>query len=919
LAVEAGQSLLHYRLIEKIGEGGMGVVWKAVDTNLDRPVALKILPEEFAGNLERLARFEREAKLLASLDHRNIAAIFGLEEADGLHFLVMELVAGESLAARLQRGPIAVEETLGICGQIARALAAAHDSGVVHRDLKPGNVHVSEDGRVKVLDFGLAKALGDGTTSGDPELSPTVAGSVTTAGTILGTAAYMSPEQARGQSLDKRTDVWSFGCVLYECLTGRGVFGAETFSDTLASILTTEPDWSALPARTPARVRDLLERCLVKDFRERLRDAGDARLELDRARSERSGSVSGAPAAPVPAPRLRINLALAAVSLLAGIVLGIGLWAGIFGAGEDRPMETTPVSLSITFPDDQIIGYATLSPDGSIIVYRARTESPSDPEDRRWRMYVRSLSGYEPLVLEDVYGVGGFAFSPDSRWLAYVGTESADSATRRLFKVPLDGSAPPLVLADWRDSWGRGLLWPEMGHLVTLSDSPPKVVRIAADGSGVKAETDIPPERLEGAMSMYQLLPDGRHALCGVVEHGKGWLLHVALFDLETGTARIIIEDGDSPHWFSTGHLLFTRHDTLLAVPFDHESLEVTGGPVAIARGLRVSNVYSGASFDLSSNGTLMYAPGGVMGARRRLAYLNPDGTTEDWFPQRRAISEGPVVSDDEQRLAVTVVRESGLDEVWVADTEHRALRRLAAEPGMDCDPGAFSPGGDRLAYKCNTSDHAVIYIRSFDGSGEAEQLVESEGRSLWPVGFLPDESKLLYRWATEGRVELRAVDVDPSIDGDRKTMRLLPEVGSVELSPDRRWILYGSKMTGAYESYVRFLAGDGTLGRELPLTLPLTTIDIDGGYGWLRPPGEDGPELLFEDSDHRAYAVAVGVSALSRPRPLPWSIPVQALRETADYAMLRDGRYLVILKGEEEKPLREYRVVLNWAEVLRR
>jgi serine/threonine-protein kinase len=720
----------------------------------------------------------------------------------------------------------------------------------------------------------------------------------------------MSPEQARGRPLDRRTDIWSFGCVLYECLAGGGAFGAETFSDTIASILTTEPDWSALPAQTPTRVRDLLERCLVKDVRERMRDAGDARLELTRARSEMSGVVPAVQTGTLPAPRRRRMLPVAAACLLGGIVLGAGLWAGFAGSREESRTEPSPVSLSITVPDDQRFQTApVLSQDGSLILYQARKESAESPEEERPKTYIRSLQDFEPRLMEEAQAAMLFTFSPDSKWLAYWGMESRDSRTPKLFKVPIDGSAPPLVLSEWPDIWQMGLIWPEMGHLVVISGSPSSVVHIAADGTGEMAEIAMPRDQVEGRLFLRRPLPDGRHALCTVIVHGDRYQHDVAVLDTQTGRARTLIEDGDSPHWFPTGHLLFTRHDVLLAAPFDLGSLEVTGGPVAIERGLRAGSVYNGAYFDISSDGTLMYAPGGIMGARRRLAYMNHDGATEDWSTERKAISEGPVVSEDETRLAVTVVADSGFDEVWVADTERRALRRFAVEPGMDCDPCAFSPDGARLAYQCNTSDYSAIYVRNFDGTGGAERLVEHDLRGLRALRFWPDGSKLLYRKSLEGSAELHVIWLDPDARGVRKNLRLLSDIGWARLSPDGRWIFYGAKVSGSWENYLRPVADDGTLGMAQPLTI----VDLHP-LDWLPQTGETGPELVYQDSEHKAYAVAVNASGISRPRPLPWSIP-EALRDVEDFANLRDGRYLVILKGEEEKPVREYRVVLNWAD----
>ncbi len=394
--LQPNQKLAHYRLEEKIGEGGMGVVWRATDTTLNRDVAIKILPEAFAQDPDRLARFEREARLLASLNHANIASIHGLDEEGGLRFLVMELVRGEGLDQRLQREPMSVEKSLAVALEISEALESAHENGVIHRDLKPANIMLSTAGPVKVLDFGLAKAIAPGSTitSGSSlSHSPTMTSGGTQQGMIMGTAPYMSPEQARGQVLDKRSDIWSFGCILLECLTGRRVFGGETVSDSLAAILRAEPDMSDLPAETPRRVRQLLERCLVKDPRNRLRDMGDARLELEQAIKSRewlapeAGHDAGTSVGPPSRSRL-----LGPALFLAGTLAGTALWAGLASFWNSSSGSSKALKLAIPVADGVIPSAPRITPDGQTMIYMGREETGQDGRPATSRLYTRTLT-----------------------------------------------------------------------------------------------------------------------------------------------------------------------------------------------------------------------------------------------------------------------------------------------------------------------------------------------------------------------------------------------------------------------------------------------------------------------------------------------------------------------------------------------
>jgi len=447
MSLVPGRELSHYRLVEQIGEGGMGVVWRATDTTLGRDVAIKVLPEAFSTDPERMARFEREARMLASLNHPNIAAIYGVGSAGGVRFLAMELVTGDDLAARLTHGPVPVVEALELTRQVAEALEAAHEKGIIHRDLKPANVKVTPDGHVKVLDFGLAKAMeGEASAASASAMSysPTITGPMTAANVILGTAAYMSPEQARGKAVDRRADIWAFGCLLFECLTGRRAFSGETVSDTLAKILERDPDLRALPGGTPPRVRDLFQRCLIKDPRLRLRDIGDARIALDEVLAARSPSgrllVAETPGA--GAASRGLPLRPLAIGGVVGLALGLGMWSvlGLRSGGA----RGDPICLSLAMPSGIKVLNATLAPEGNTLVIRGYPRDAEGAEAAEPRLYTRRLDSYE---LKPLAGTDGALGDGNARngILNFVVPVSRGATEKRWATVPLDGSSPPTL------------------------------------------------------------------------------------------------------------------------------------------------------------------------------------------------------------------------------------------------------------------------------------------------------------------------------------------------------------------------------------------------------------------------------------------------------------------------------------------
>jgi serine/threonine protein kinase len=662
-----GQTLAHYRITAAIGAGGMGEVYRATDTKLGRDVALKLLPEAFADDPDRLARFEREAKVLASLNHPGIAHLYGfestrLEGGATVHFLAMELVEGEDLAERLKRGAIAVDEAIAIAKQVAEALEEAHEKGIVHRDLKPANVKVTPDGKVKVLDFGLAKAWtgegGGAGSSADLSQSPTLAQTGTAAGIILGTAAYMSPEQARGKAVDKRADIWAFGVVLWEMLTGRRLFVGETVSDVLAAVLTREPEWAVLPPTARGRVRDLLRRCLERNARQRLHDIADARILLDEAIS---GAADDSPAiaAGVGVASRRQRLLVASLAAMALAVAGL-VWAILRRPTIEPPR---PRSLSVVLPESLWLledrdGSVAISPDGARMVVTAEDEGAR-------RLYLRELDSPDLRPLPGTEGAIAPFFSPDGRWIAF----SKDG----LHKVSLDGGAPVKIAPA---VFGSGAWSPE-GEIYFTPSYNTGLFKVAAAGGTPQQLTRADPAQGELNHSYPELLPGGR-ALLFTSHRATMAESRVEALSLASGERHVVVENAIEARYLRGGYLAFVRDETLTVAPFDAQALRLTGPALPARHQVAVGYGNCHAEYALSGNGTLAHIPRSVMPARREVVRLDRAGRAETILAAEKTYG-GPALSPDGRQLALTR-NEGGLD-LLLYDLEHKATARLAASP----------------------------------------------------------------------------------------------------------------------------------------------------------------------------------------------------------------------------------------------
>jgi serine/threonine-protein kinase len=914
-----GNRLAHYEITAKLGSGGMGDVYQAADIKLGRSVAIKFLPQTFAHDSERVTRFQREARVLASLNHPNIAAIYGLEESGERSFLVMELVAGETLAARIARGAVPLEDALGFGIQIAAALESAHEKGISHRDLKPANIKLTNEGTVKVLDFGLAKVTdsGESASFGD---SPTLSLAATQAGVILGTAAYMSPEQARGKSTDRRADIWAFGVVLYELLTEQSLFSGEDTSEILAKVIRDEPDFE----RIPAEIRPLLRRCLEKDPRKRQRDIGDVRIEMENILALRSSSsrVSVTPAQQKTRPTWLPGAIACTVFLVLGAAAGIGLWRIASPASHDLPAVNGVIRLSVTFPPNIRLWGESLAADGSGIILLGIPKQADGTEAKSGQIYTRRFDGYEFKPIPGTEGAVGYQTSPDGQWIVFLATVSDQSSQLQLKKIRANGSAPPVAIIDWEDRWGgpelpRVLKWLEDGDLLIL-DGTTKIFRLPSGGGPPKPSIPLDTGSMSGLPALGYGLPHDRGVFLEMESWGtKGYQQDTWLLDPGTGKARRLLENASSAAWSPTGHIVFTRGQSLMAVPFDLEKLEVKGEVTPLLDGIRTQAGENGW-FYLSSDGRLLYEPGGLLGTDRRLVIVDAAGNPTPFNPERRAFTNNPSISRDGRKAAVILPTPKGTFETWVAELDRPGLQRVLAQPNADCSFPVWSADGRRLAFiRLGRDKDDGLYVQNSDGSGAPQEVLKAESYEDLPRpwSWLPDGSGLLASWSRGGKNRLIFVSVaaDGKTGTPHEVRSTVANDGGAGVSPDGKLIAFISDESGKYHVHVAANASGRIVG--LPVTVSGENEIPSSQVRW----AGDSKRIFYAINTGKLMSVTIETKpALSASTPVLVHDLNKLHVNLNSWDILPDGRLLAIQKGEGEDELKELNIVLNWFSDLR-
>ncbi len=937
MALLSGARLGPYEILAPLGQGGMGEVYRARDTKLNRDVALKVLPEQFARDPERLARFKREAQLLASLNHPNIAAIYGLEESGDVRALVMELVEGPTLAEHLQSvgsgqyvasdfsrtrsGPAEAErhvpigsglpltETLAIARQIADALEAAHEKGVMHRDLKPANIALTSTGQVKVLDFGLAKAL-DADPLADASNSPTMSLGATYPGMILGTAAYMSPEQAKGRAADKRSDVWAFGCVLYEMLSGKRAFEGEDISDTLAAVLRAEPDWAALPENVPLAIRTLVQRCLAKDRRQRIADISTAQYVLAEPASLAAPAGTPAIATTAAPPRpLWKRAILVAAALVVGAALATGAWWSF------RPSTPPPTVTRFSFllPQGQAaLGnnrqFVGMSPDGARMVYMANN-----------RLYLRSIWELEPKAIagtEVPQGLRSPVFSPDGQSIVF--WSGADNTLKR---ISVSGGAAVTICAADNP---LGISWSADG--IVFGQGPEGVMRVSPNGGT--------PERLVTVKAGEiahgpQVLPGGQAVLFTLATGTAGdrWdKAQIIVQSLKSGERKAVVNGGSDARYLPTGHIVYALGGTLFAVPFDVKRLEVAGGPVPIVEGVqRAATTTAGttsgsAQFSFSDTGSLVYVAGptGVSSAGRILALADQKGSSES-LKLPPGSYDHPRVSPDGKRIAF------GTDDgkeavVWSYDLAGTSSMRRLTFGGKNRFP-IWSADGQRIAFQSDREGDLGIFWQRADGAGTAERLTKAEqGTAHVPESWSPKGDRFLFGVVKGSNFSLWTFSLQDKKAEGFGDVRSTNPINAV-FSPDSRWVAYYSNETGSHAIYVQPFPATGAK-YQLPKA---DARQLDHHPVW----SGDGKQLFYIPALGALAAVSVTTQpsfAFGNPVAVPRRFTardVSGVTNLRNYDLTPDGKILGSVDSSEQDQsgnptTTEFRVVLNWFEELK-
>ncbi|MGH9792088.1 MAG: protein kinase domain-containing protein, partial [Candidatus Acidiferrales bacterium] len=910
-----------FSIVAQLGAGGMGEVYRATDTKLGRDVALKVLPSAFAQDGQRMARFRREAHVLASLNHPHIAAIYGLEEAGGTGFqpahsesqaqakslchfaLVMELVEGPTLAERITQSAFPLDEALPIARQIVEALEYAHDRGVIHRDLKPANIKLTPDGSAKLLDFGLAKALaGDSSSDADVSNSPTLSMAATKAGIILGTAAYMPPEQARGKSVDRRADIWSFGCVLYEMLTGSRAFVGEDVSETLAAIIRGEPDWTALPLAPRHPIRTLLRRCLEKDAKRRLQAIGEARVTIEDYLANPSAAEAAAAAdvtAPAPAGvktarATRVALAVAAVATVAALLLGIAYFR--------RPTEQPRVvRASIPAPENTIFDFAgspfagpvAVSPDGRLLAFAAH--SGNNPQ----RLWVRAIDSVTAQPLPSTDGAAFPFWSPDSRSIGFF-------ALGKLKRIEV-GGGPPVSLCDTFE--GRSGTWNRDGVILYSPDATSPLHSVPATGGACRQVTQLDPARGESTHRWPHFLPDGRHFLY-LARVGFGGSAFegtaIMLGSLDGAPPRALI-DAASNAVYASGHILFARESVLMAQPFDSDRLEFTGDAFPIVEQMHYDPSFSRGVFSVSENGVLVYQTGQSR-AGTKLTWFDRSGKQVGVLGDE-AMYVDLSISPDHSKVAVTVSDPRiGPPDLWIYELARGLRTRFTFTPSVESHP-AWAPDSMRLAYRATNKGIPDLFQKSLAGAGHEAPLLESN-IAKYPGSWSSNGRYLAYEVRGAGPTTGNDIWVLPIAENGKPAPFLETPFreGQPHFSPDGRWIAYISDESSRYEVYVAPFPGPGRKWQ----------ISTSGGDQprWRR----DGKEIFYLANNSAITAVEVSARGetfeVGAAKSLFQTLP---LRRGSAYDVTGDGQRFLVNLLPQEQSSDPMTLVINWPAALPR